>query len=79
MIIDKEWMKPGSYLDVVMLFTQAKGSMPLLLYNSGDDDLNNIEFITDISKAKEELGFSPKIGIKEGIHRTINNYLQNPW
>jgi len=36
-------------------------------------------FITDISKAKEELGFSPKIRIKEGIHRTINNYLQNPW
>jgi UDP-glucose 4-epimerase len=37
------------------------------------------DFITDISKAKEELGFSPKIRIKEGIHRTINNYLQNPW
>jgi len=37
------------------------------------------DFITDISKAEKELGFVPKIGIKEGIGKTIKNYLENPW
>jgi nucleoside-diphosphate-sugar epimerase len=27
--------------------------------------------IYDISKAKEELGFTPKVGIEEGVHRTV--------
>ena len=31
----------------------------------------------DISKAKKELGFHPKVSLKEGIHRTAHWYSQN--
>ena len=31
----------------------------------------------DISKAKKELGFQPKVSLKEGIHRTAHWYSQN--
>ncbi|MCV0430398.1 NAD(P)-dependent oxidoreductase [Nitrosopumilus sp.] len=37
------------------------------------------DFITDISKAKSQLGFEPKIEIEEGIEKTIKNYLENKW
>ena len=37
------------------------------------------DFITDISKAKKQLGFNPKISIKEGIEKTIKNYIKNKW
>jgi UDP-glucose 4-epimerase len=31
-------------------------------------------FITDINNANKKLGFKPKIGIKEGIKKTVNEY-----
>lgn len=37
------------------------------------------DFITDISKAKKELDFYPKISMKEGIEKTIKNYNENKW
>jgi len=37
------------------------------------------DFITDISKAKKQLGFNPKISIKEGIEKTTKNYIKNKW
>ena len=33
--------------------------------------------IYDISKAKEELGFTPKVGIEEGVKRTVEWYKDN--
>ena len=37
------------------------------------------DFIVDILQAKNELGFTPKIGIKNGISRTIKSYFENGW
>jgi UDP-glucose 4-epimerase len=31
-------------------------------------------FITDINNANKKLGFKPKVGIKEGIQKTVNEY-----
>ena len=44
-------------------------------------NIDNIEndFVTDISKAKNELGFNPIIGIEEGILKTISRFRKNPW
>lgn len=39
-------------------------------------------FITDINNANKKLGFKPKIGIKEGIKKTVNEYRKlskNDW
>jgi len=33
----------------------------------------------DISKAKTELGYSPKIDLKEGVRKTVSWYRQNKW
>ena len=37
------------------------------------------DFITDISKAQEKLGFKPKITIEEGISKTITRFEHNKW
>lgn len=42
------------------------------------DNIQN-DFVTDISKAENELGFKPIVGIEEGISRTINRFRKNPW
>jgi UDP-glucose 4-epimerase len=44
-----------------------------------ESDSKPYDFITDISKAKKELGFKPKIKIEEGIKKTIKNYVKNGW
>ena len=36
-------------------------------------------FVTDISKAKNELKFEPKININEGISRTVESFLKCGW
>lgn len=37
------------------------------------------DFVTDIKKAEEQLGFKPKVSIEEGIEKTIQNYQTNKW
>lgn len=37
------------------------------------------DFVTDISKAKKEIDFIPKVGIKEGIKKTIERYFESGW
>ena len=33
----------------------------------------------DIEPAKKELGYEPKVQLKEGVHRAISWYLENKW
>jgi len=37
------------------------------------------DLVTDISKAKKEIDFMPKIGIREGIKQTIERYHESGW
>lgn len=37
------------------------------------------DFITDISRAEKILGFVPKIGIEEGIKRTVERFKEDEW
>lgn len=44
-----------------------------------DTDKKQYSFVTDISKARTELKFEPKIGIKEGISKTTDRFLEHGW
>tara|TARA_A100001037_G_scaffold305999_1_gene348572 strand:- start:4882 stop:5784 length:903 start_codon:yes stop_codon:yes gene_type:complete len=44
-----------------------------------DSKNKQYSFVTDISKAKNELKFEPKINIKEGISKTVKSFLEIGW
>ena len=41
-----------------------------------DPEQKQHDFISDISKSQKDLNFIPTIGIKEGIRKNINTYVQ---
>jgi nucleoside-diphosphate-sugar epimerase len=43
------------------------------------NELRHSHWICDIKKAKEELGFIPKVGIKEGMKWTADWYRIHRW
>lgn len=44
-----------------------------------DSIATSYDFIMDVSKAKKELQFIPKIGIKQGLEKTIERFINHGW
>lgn len=53
----------------------GKGNLKLVKWPKKYHDVETGDYVSDISKIKKELGFSPKISFAEGIKRTMNNEL----
>lgn len=68
-----------SIIDVIKLIQKLIGSgkpdFGKISYREGE----NMELFADISKAKKLLRWSPKIGLDEGIKKTINHFRSNKW
>ena len=60
---------PLEYIDLINN-ELGKNIKPVFIKKTG----TKYDFITDISKAKKELGFKPRVNIREGISRTIKTY-----
>lgn len=66
-----------SNLELIKIINDVMGKNIEPIFKESDS--KPYDFITDISKAKKELGFKPKIKIEEGIEKTIKNYVKNGW
>ncbi|OGD88071.1 hypothetical protein A2693_02670 [Candidatus Curtissbacteria bacterium RIFCSPHIGHO2_01_FULL_40_12] len=51
----------------------GKGKVRFVEWPTDAKDVETGSYISDISKIKKELGFTPKVDFEEGILRTINN------
>jgi nucleoside-diphosphate-sugar epimerase len=59
----------------IIEFTNSKSKLLFKKHIGTDIELR----VPDITKAREILGYTSKIGIDEGLALTINSYKQNPW
>ena len=66
-----------SNLELIEIINNAMGKNIEPIFKESTS--KTYDFITDISKAKKQLGFNPKVSIKEGIEKTISNYIKNKW
>ncbi len=66
--------KSRSLLDVVDIIETSFGSLPIIRAVGNESEVKC--FYADISRARDELGFSPAIRIEEGIQRYFNTYIE---
>lgn len=67
--------KGVSFKDMVKKIIQVAGSghIKFKKWPIGWRQIETNDYITDITKAKKELSFNPKIGLEEGLERTMNS------
>jgi len=65
-----------SILNVVELINQAMGGKSKINITSARTG-EVIKYIADISKARQKLGYNPRVGIKEGVKRSVDWYTKN--
>lgn len=70
---------PISVLDLAKLTVEAakKGKIEIKGFTEERKQLEIGDYYTDFSRFKEETGWTPKVGLKEGLQKTVDFYAQN--
>jgi GDP-L-fucose synthase len=69
--------KPVKIKELVHLILKLTGHEQAAIKFSADKPLGPVVKISDLSKSREELGFSAQVSLEEGLKRTIDWYLNN--
>ena len=65
-------MDSPTNLDLISMINQKMGKKIKPIFK----DQEQYDFITDISRAADILHFQPKTRIKDGINKTVENFLR---
>lgn len=69
-------LTPTKIVDIVKILQKKMHSNSSIMI--GEKRTGEVErFVADVSKAKKELGFEPRVGIEEGLEKTVEWYQQH--